>query len=181
MRRRITINLPPLPDGTPIPLFSEFLKLVDGKVPVIIELKHHKEYLRTVRGALELLQGYDGDYCLESFHPYIVRYLRLHAPEELRGQLSTGVFDKNTSPVQAFSLKHLLVNVLSRPHFIAYGFKHDETPSLKLIHRLFRPLLITWTVRNQQELDATRNRYDALMFEGFIPDTTPETHSSERR
>ncbi|HPJ02495.1 MAG TPA: glycerophosphodiester phosphodiesterase family protein [Candidatus Limiplasma sp.] len=174
-------DLPPLPDGTPIPLFSEFLALVDGKVPVIIELKYHKQYLRTVRATLELLQGYDGDYCLESFHPSIVRYLRIHAPGELRGQLSAGSFDPGTHPAAVFVLKHLLINVLSRPHFIAYGFKHDRTPSLRLIRKLFRPLLVTWTVRSQQELDAARERYDAVMFEGFIPDFTPETDSSERR
>ena len=39
-------DLPLLPDGTPIPLFADFLQLVGGKVPLIIELKHHKEYIR---------------------------------------------------------------------------------------------------------------------------------------
>ena len=83
-------DLPLLPDGTPLPLFADFLKLVDGKTPLIIELKYHRQYPLTVRKALEMLKDYHGDYCLESFHPAIVRMLRLHAPEQLRGQLSSG-------------------------------------------------------------------------------------------
>jgi len=110
-----------------------------------------------------------------------VRYLRRHAPHELRGQLSTGQFDPGTPKTKAFLLKHLLINILSRPHFIAYGFEHDTSLSLKLIRRLFRPLLITWTVRSQHDLDLAHMRYDAVMFEGFIPDTSPQTHSPERR
>ncbi len=162
-------GLPLLPDGTPLPLFSEFLKLVGGKVPLIIELKYHQEYLRTMRAALEMLESYPGDYCLESFHPAIVRYLRKHAPGTLRGQLSSGNLDKGTNPVAAFMLKHLLINVFSRPHFIAYDFYHDRTPSLKLNRLLFKPVLVAWTVKSQAALDEALTRYDAVMFEGFIP------------
>lgn len=170
-----------LPDGTPIPLFSDFLKLVNGRVPLIIEFKYHKQYLRTVQAALELLRGYAGDYCLESFHPTIVRYLRKHAPQALRGQLSTGAFGPGFKPFDAFVLKHLLVNALSRPHFVAYGFDRDATLSLKLLRMLFRPILVAWTVRSQKELDAALKRYDAVMFEGFIPDKTAQNPPPERR
>ncbi|MFH1513697.1 MAG: glycerophosphodiester phosphodiesterase family protein [Bacillota bacterium] len=162
-------DLPPLPDGTPLPLFSEFLKRVDGKTPLIIELKYHKQYLRTVRATLTLLEGYSGDYCLESFHPAIVQTLRKHAPDALRGQLSSGNLDKDTNPVAAFMLKHLLINVFSRPHFIAYDFYHDRTPSLKLCRLLFKPVLIAWTVKSQAALDEALTRYDTVIFEGFIP------------
>lgn len=166
-------ELPLLPDGTPIPLFSDFLAFVRGQVPVIIEFKYQKQYEQTLRAALNMLNNYNGDTCLESFHPSIVRYLRKHAPGELRGQLSSGKFDKGTHPIAVFALKHLLINCISRPHFIAYGFDHDRTFSLKLIRLIFRPVLAAWTVRSQKDLDLTRKRYDVVMFEGFIPDTAP--------
>jgi glycerophosphoryl diester phosphodiesterase len=167
-------DLPFLPDGAPIPLFSDFLKLVDGRVPVIIELKYHEQYLRTIRAALALLKDYRGDYYLESFHPAIVRYLRRHAKGALRGQLSSGKLGGGTNPAAAFMLKHLLVNALSRPHFIAYDFHHARTPSLWFNRFLFKPVLVAWTVRSQADLDAARKRYDAVMFEGFVPDSTPQ-------
>ncbi|MBN1776727.1 MAG: glycerophosphodiester phosphodiesterase [Clostridiales bacterium] len=165
-------DLPALPDGTPIPLFSDFLKLIGSRVPVIIEFKHHKQYVRTLRAALALLREYSGETYLESFHPSVVRYLRVHAPETLRGQLSAGHFDAGTNPIAAFVLKHLLIDVLSRPHFIAYNFRNDRSLSLKLLRMLFRPVLVAWTARSQAELDVARARYDAVIFEGFIPDSS---------
>jgi len=164
-------NLPHLPDGTPIPLFADFLKLVNGRVPVIIEFKHQKQYVQTACAALALLKEYSGEYYLESFHPCIVRYLRMHAPGALRGQLSSGQFGKSTNAFTAFILKHLLINVLSRPHFIAYDFSSDHSLSLKLNRKLFRPVFAAWTIRSQADLDAARSRYDMIMFEGFIPDS----------
>ena len=166
-------DLPLLPDGTPLPLFEDLLKLVDGKTPLIIELKQHKQWLRTVQSALEMLKNYRGDYCLESFHPLIVRYLRKSAPQLLRGQLSSCNLGSEITPLTAFLLKHLLMNVLSRPHFIAYDIHHDRTPSLWLNRMLFKPILVAWTVRSQQDLDTARKRYDAIIFEGFTPDVNP--------
>ena len=169
-------DLPPLPDGTPIPLLSEFLALIAGRVPVIIEFKHHKQYIRTLHTSLPLLEDYSGDIYLESFHPSIVRYLRIHAPKALRGQLSAGRFDAGTNPIAAFVLKHLLINVLSRPHFIAYDYHSDHSLSMTLNRRLFQPVFVAWTVRNQADLDDARTRYDAVMFEGFIPDSHTNTN-----
>ena len=165
-------DLPLLPDGTPLPLFSDFLKLINGKVPLIIELKAQKQYQHTVDAALEILKGYSGDYCMESFHPGIVRYLRKHAPNVLRGQLSAGNLSSGLHPVAAFFLRNLLLNVLSRPHFIAYNFSHDRSLSFQLNRRLFKPLLVAWTIRSQADLDAALQRYDAVIFEGFTPKTS---------
>lgn len=162
-------DLPPLLDGTPLPLFEDLLKLVNGKMPLIVELKHHSQYLRTLQSALAMLKDYQGDYCLESFHPVIVQYLKKHAPAILRGQLSSGRLGSEIKPQTAFLLKHLLLNVLSRPHFIAYDFYHDRTPSLWLNRLLFKPLFVAWTVKSQAALDAALKRYDAVIFEGFTP------------
>ena len=164
-------DLPLLPDGTPLPLFSDFLQLIGGRVPLIIELKAQKHYQHTVQAALAMLTDYTGDYCMESFHPGIVRYLRRHAPNVLRGQLSSGKLSSGIHPVPAFLLRHLLLNMLSKPHFIAYDFYHDRSLSFQLNRRLFKPLLVAWTVRSQADLDIALTRYDAVIFEGFIPET----------
>lgn len=165
-------DLPLLPDGTPLPLFEDFLKLVGGRTPLIIELKHHAKYQHTVREALRMLREYRGDFCMESFHPMIVKRLREDAPHILRGQLSSGNLSSEISPLKAFLLKHLLFNALARPHFIAYDCTHDRTPSLWLSRLFFKPYLVAWTVKSQEVLNAARKKYDAVIFEGFIPDTS---------
>ncbi len=162
-------DLPLLPDGTPLPLFTDFLNFIGGRAPLIIELKEQKNYQYTAQTALEQLKGHTGDYCMESFHPGIVRYLRKHAPGILRGQLSSGNLSSEINPPTAFLLKHLLLNVLGRPHFIAYDFYHDDTLSLKLNRLFFKPLLVAWTVKSQEDLEAALQTYDAVIFEGFTP------------
>ena len=71
-----------------IPLLSEVLALVDGKTPIVLELKRGRQNRALCEGVRAMLQGYKGDICVESFDPRIVRWWRKNAPEVLRGQLS---------------------------------------------------------------------------------------------
>lgn len=164
--------LPPLPDGSPIPLFDEVLTLVAGRAPLIVEIKPYGSATATAAATLDALQRYAGPYCVESFHPLAIRYVRRHAPEVLRGQLAMGspFNPAETKLAEHVALKYLLVNVFSRPHFIAYSSDHDRNLSLWLMKRVFHPLLAAWTLRDQAALDRARKDYAMLIFERFTPD-----------
>ena len=71
-----------------IPLLGEVLSLVGGRVPIILELKRGRNNRLLCERAYEIICAYEGDLCVESFDPMIVRWFRRHAPEVLRGQLS---------------------------------------------------------------------------------------------
>ena len=70
-----------------VPLFSDVLALVDGRTPLIIELKHYDDADLLCPLVWELLRNYKGPYCVESFDPYIVQWFRKNHPYVLRGQL----------------------------------------------------------------------------------------------
>ena len=161
----------PLPDGTAIPLFSEVLARVAGKVPLIVEIKHYGGAAGNTALAMEVLREYAGPYCVESFHPLAVRYLKRHAPEVLRGQLADGGrWDPDEMALPShLALKHLLVNAVGRPHFVAYSCPEDHTPAMWLMKRVFRPLLAAWTIRDQETLKNARKTYGMFIFEGFSP------------
>ena len=161
----------PLPDGTHVPLFAEVLKLVDGKAPLIVEIKHYGKVVSTCEDTLAHLRAYRGAYCVESFHPLAVRYFRKHAPDIVRGQLAWGgKWNKvDLSGAAHFAMKYLLVNVLGRPHFIAYSVPSDHTLSMWLMKRLYKPLLAAWTIRDQSVLDDALKEYDYPIFELFMP------------
>lgn len=152
-----------------IPTFADFLKLVDGKVPLIIEIKVHEKASAVCEKADELLREYKGVYCVESFHPYAMKWYREHRPEVVRGQLSTD-FDRpgRKEPVTERLVHYLLTNFLCRPDFIAYDHRHKYNFS-RLVCQLFRPLNVTWTIKSQAELDASRGDFDLFIFEGFLP------------
>ena len=164
--------LPPLPDGSPIPLFAEVLALVAGRAPLIVEIKPYGSATANAEAAVTALRGYAGPYCVESFHPLAVRYVRRHAPEVLRGQLAMGTpFNPaETTLAEHVAVKYLLINAFGRPHFVAYSSDSDHNLSLWLMKRLFHPLLAAWTLRDQASLNRARKDYSMLIFERFTPD-----------
>ena len=72
-----------------IPAFNKVLELFDGKVPLIIELKTAgKNYASLCKAVCEMLDTYEGVFCLESFDPRCVYWLRKNRPDLIRGQLT---------------------------------------------------------------------------------------------
>jgi glycerophosphoryl diester phosphodiesterase len=161
----------PLPDGTVIPLFSEALAQIAGKAPLIVEIKHHGGAVQNAILALNVLRGYAGPYCMESFHPLAVRHLRQHAPKVLRGQLADGRRwnSRKKTLFSHLALKHLLVNAIGRPHFVAYSYPDDHTLAMWFMKHVFRSLLAAWTVRDQSTMKKARKGYEMTIFEGFLP------------
>ena len=178
-------DLPAIPDGSQVPLFSDFLTLIAGRVPLIVEIKAHGDPIRNAQATLRFLRAYKGPYCIESFDTQIVRYFRKHAPEIIRGQLASGnpaaVKTKGFSPY--FAHKHLLFNFRCRPHFIAYDCNHQASPALLLAKHVFGTFLVAWTVRDQQTLDKARKRFDTWILKSSHPCRLPipKTHEPRRQ
>jgi glycerophosphoryl diester phosphodiesterase len=151
-----------------IPLFDEVLELVDGRVPLIVEIKHFAGVDITSRKAYEALSRYNGPCCVESFHPLAMRWFKKNAPQVIRGQLASGSLD---GPFwQRIGLRYLLINALSRPDFIAYDLGSDKNLSMIFMRKVFRPLLVAWTVRTSAEQARAAAMYDLQIFEGRAPE-----------
>ena len=153
-----------------IPLLADVLKAVDGKVPLIIEIKIHENADEVCARADALISAYKGAYCIESFDPRAVAWYKKNRPQVIRGQLSS---DFNTAKHrELFSetlVHHLLTNVIARPDFIAYNHNNKGNFSRVLCRKLFGALSVAWTIRSQQQLDAAKNDFDLFIFEQFIP------------
>lgn len=164
-----------------IPLLRDVLALVGGKVPLVVEIKSEGRWPQTTKLACEMLRSYEGLYCVESFHPMVVRWFRKNAPDILRGQLSTDFFrEPNKLPrIARFLLTNLMLNFLSRPDFIAYDRRYLRLPSFRLCSALYRPVNAAWTVKSQSQMDEARGSYDVFIFEGFTPRDTEKTTQKE--
>ena len=153
-----------------IPLFSDFLKLVDGKVPLIIEIKIHEDYKTVCSIADELIREYKGVYCIESFNPHAVKWYKEHRPDVIRGQLSSRLAPKGEWEPFLYRMSHyLLFNCVAKPDFIAYDHLHKGNISRTLCQKLYHALSVAWTIKSQEQLDASRKQFDLFIFEGFIP------------
>lgn len=152
--------------GEHIPLLSDVLAEVRGRVPIVVELKTSPRRRELCERTWELLRAYNGDYCIESFDPRIVRWWRLNAPGVLRGQLSCTreQFGESATPVQAFFLSRLLCNFLGRPQFIAYGLDGRKPLLVRLVEKM-GAMRFCWTSHDWKNEVSN----DAVIFEFYRP------------
>ena len=157
-----------------IPRFEDVLKLVDGRVPLIVELKIEKLLNTSVCSAGDrLLARYKGMYCIESFHPLAVFWYRRHRKGVVRGQLSDAFLhqrEKFKNPF-CFFLEYLLFNWLAKPDFIAYNHKYPKALSRRFCRGLFGNTAAAWTIKSQEQLKAARKNFDIFIFDSFIPES----------
>ena len=138
-----------------IPEFRQVLELFGGKVPLIIELKAvGSNHAALSQAVCNMLDSYNGAYCLESFDPRCIHWLRKNRPQEIRGQLSEN-FVGNKASKLPFILKWVLttniLNCFTRPDFIAYRFCDRKRLGVSLCRKLWKIQGVTWTLRNLQE------------------------------
>lgn len=162
-----------LNSGEKIPKFEDFLKMVDGRVPLIIELKIELKDLRVCGEVWKFLKDYKGVYCIESFNPLGVMWFKRNHPKIMRGQLSDE-FHKDKPEefkgVLYFVLTGLFFNFLTKPDFIAFNRKYPKSFSMQLCRRLFKCTTAAWTVKSQEQLVEAREDFDIYIFDSFIPE-----------
>ncbi len=154
-----------------IPLFSEVLEIVDGKIPLLVELKEEAGQYGVTEKALEILEGYRGEYIIESFNPLALGLIKKKKPEILRGMLSMNYMaEKKHRKLIFFLMQIFATNILCRPDFLSYDHKHYKNRAMRLCRALFRVTTFAWTVRSQSEEDlAYKHKFNSVIFENYIP------------
>ena len=156
-----------------IPDFDRVLKLVNGRVPLIIEIKSedYKNVDRLCRNVVFWLDAYEGPACIESFNPAVVRWFKKNRPETLRGQLAER-FDgpgKPSGPA-AFLFSSCCFNFLTKPDFIAYNVAHRFLFRFRILRDLFHCCCAAWTVKSEETLRDAASSFDIFIFDSFEPE-----------
>ncbi len=154
-----------------VPLFSDVLALVDGKVPLLVEIKEDPGNSAVSLAACEMLRGYKGEYIVESFNPLSLVTVKKNMPEVCRGILSHRYYEyeQYKKPLY-FLLQALLLNFLCRPAFIAYDHRHASAFSLRFCRAMFGVPTMAWTVRSaEEEHEARKAGFDGIIFENYLP------------
>lgn len=155
-----------------IPTFREVIELFAGKAPMIVELKPERgNHAALADATCKMLDEYDIDYCMESFDPRAVAWLKKNRPEIIRGQLTEDFLHNPKSKlpwiVKLFMSKNLS-NFLSRPDFVAYKFA-DRKSTLSLYFCRKQMESVTWTVTTEEDYTVAKEEGWTVIFEGFLP------------
>ncbi len=151
-----------------IPTLGEVLALVDGRVPILVELKGESLDSSLCPKAAELLRGYNGSYCIESFNPLLVKGMKELLPEAFCGLLYTNaVRDKKSKSFLTIAITAMALNFLCKPNFIAYNEVDRESFPVKLSTKLYRAPKFVWTIRSREALDRAHELGELPIFENL--------------
>ena len=153
-----------------IPTLEEVLELVDSKVAILIEIKDCKDYIELSEKTYEILKGYEGNYAIQSFNPFILEWYKNNASEVIRGQLS-GTFTEGSESLNSFEkfvLKNMLLNFKSKPNYIGYELEGIPKSKLESLRKKGVPIIV-WTVKNKEDMEKAYKYSDNITFENFLP------------
>ena len=148
--------------------------LVNGRVPIIVELKSHFDGdRRLVKRMKEVLKSYAGPVAGMSFDPDQVTALREMMPELPRGIVAQRDYTATDWPEatadQRDGMRHLRHALRTRPHFVAYWVNDLPAPAAWIARHVFGLPLLTWTVRTAEQRARAGRHADQMIFEGFQP------------
>lgn len=159
------------PETPHVPLLSEVLELVDGRVPLVVEIKMDGGLDRELmRKTDALLSGYQGDYVIESFNVLALAWYRTHRPDVTRGQLVAPYHGRVNSfeSVLRWMAGSLLFNWLGRPDFVACEWHGGHSLPMRF-YRFLGGVPIAWTIRSEQAQEASGPDFDGIIFEAYLP------------
>ncbi|MEG1582016.1 MAG: glycerophosphodiester phosphodiesterase family protein [Clostridia bacterium] len=146
-----------------IPTFTETLKMIDGRTPLLIEIKNMNKVGTMEKDMLKELIKYKGEYAVQSFNPYSLEWFKNNAPYIKRGQLSSFFRGEVMGCLKKYALKRMLLNKkVSEPHFITYNINNLPNKYVKKYASL--PLL-AYTIRDEEQKVKAKKIADNLIFE----------------
>ncbi len=152
-----------------IPTLTQVFEIVDGRVPLLIELKNVGAPGPLEERLVDALARCDGSYAVMSFNPQSLAFFKEHDPATARGQVSGSLSDAPGLPEETKkALQALQFNGLTEPSFIAYELAFLPHPAVDAAKAAGLPVL-AWTVRAEDEVANARKLADNYIFEGFKP------------
>jgi glycerophosphoryl diester phosphodiesterase len=153
----------------PVPTLAEALAVVDGRVPVMVEVKNDGRGVGPLESAVaRQLATTRGPVCVASFNPRTVGWFARRAPGVVRGQTAAELRDVDLPAVARRALAGMAANRFTRPHFVSYQLEGLPNPACNRWRAAGRPL-VTWTVRTPDELVEARAVADNVIFESVRP------------
>ena len=147
----------------PIMTFKEFLSYVNGRTPLLIEVKHQKR-----KGIEELLvkelDGYKGLFAVQSFNPNIVKRVSVLRPDFIVGVLCTREPSVKSKLIKAF------MNYFGFRLYVKFSFLAVRVKDLPINYKMIKKYnIITWTIKTEEELKIAEKYAKNIIFEKTVP------------
>ena len=155
-------------DGQNIPTLDDVLTEVNGKVPILIELKPENGFDKSgIKPLLEILKnyGHDDKIALQTFNPLIIRKLKKQTSAYSVGLLSSFKLGK-MSKIKNYIAKSLMLFGYSKADFVSYDINFLPNKYVSKIRKKCRKVL-TWVVNDPKKLELAEKFANNIIFENL--------------
>lgn len=159
--------------GSTIPTLASVLAHVDGRTPLVIELKSRfDEEMALADAVAGALQAYTGPAAIMSFDPQVMARIATHGTGRPLGIVAARMGWPHWMELSAW--RRFLFGALLHPAALRADFVSYDQGSLPAVSPLIakyvgRKALISWTIKDQATARRLRPYVDQITFEGFDP------------
>lgn len=148
-----------------IPKLFDVLQIVNGKVPLLIELKYDTKLGTLEKQLIKILKDYNGLYAFQSFNPFSLIFLKKYCPSIPRGILVSNFKKNKMNILKKILLKNMFLNFLIKPDFISVNYKYLNSNRIQKYKD--KKLILTWTIKDKSYLYLCKNLCDNFIVENI--------------
>ena len=163
-----------LSNNQTIPTIEEVFNLVDGRVPILLEIKYSKHIRKNLGIFLkvleERLENYKGPLALMSFSTDLIKFIR---KENLFTRLPLGLttsfpkVERLGNKVKNNKIENEIVS--NKLQFISQDWRGIENRRIKRLKKL-NIAILSWTITSKEIEKSLKGQVDNITFENYEPD-----------
>ena len=150
-----------------VPTFREVLNLVNGRVPLLIEIKKNKGSRGIERIVLDMLKSYKGKFAIQSFHPVAIRKIRKIDSSICCGLLSSKLEDMKLMFLQKAAVKNARLFFIAKPDFVSFEINSFPNDRVKRFREELKLPIIGWTIKTKEDIERALDNCDGIIFENL--------------
>jgi len=150
-----------------IPTLREFLDFIDGRVPLLVEVKKNRGSKGIEQIVMDMLKEYQGEFAIQSFNPIAIRKVRKLAPDVYCGLLSSKLSDMRMFFLSKAAVKNARLFFIAKPDFVSFeisSFPNDRVARFREEQQL---PIIGWTIRTKDDIERACTYCDGIIFENL--------------
>ena len=170
------INQARLSNNEKVPTLEEALNLINGRVPVLLEIKYSKLMKKNIeiftRVLAEKLENYKGPLALMSFSSDLMKYLsKNNFFKNFPLGLTTSFPNRETLAKKIKNNKIESEIISNKLQFISQDWKGIRNSRIKRLKNL-DIVILSWTITSKEIEEGLEDLVDNITFESYEPDLT---------
>ncbi len=143
-----------------VPLFKDVLKLVDGKVGILVEIKSCENITKLLENTNSILQKYKGNYAIQSFDKKVIQWYEENNTNVIKGMLIKNQSGLNYINKEAIQYENNLINI----DFMSTSLAIVDNQQIQYLRSKGLKVL-SWTIKSTKGLDKAHKYSDNYIFE----------------